>query len=226
MLAVMRETSSKTFFCDAPRYSGSSQRPARISTASGGDRATDWRRAEADGVFRPQFGGLPLRIHARAGSVKCIAGSTHQSLPRKMNAECFRITGSFWSSSQRDAHSLHEIPYCACLKPALAAHFIERFSKPSEVVFDPFMGRGTTPLEAALRGRVAAGADWRNARRAPTRSTIHGRNHRLAPEFRLEKGNRNPARTSRLFPSRNDPKNLSPARGIPRPAGGPNRSRF
>ena len=68
-------------------------------------------------------------------------------------------TGTFWSAGQRCGHSLHEISYRACFKPALAAYFIEQFSKPGEVVFDPFMGRGTTPLEAALRGRIAAGAD-------------------------------------------------------------------
>ena len=68
-------------------------------------------------------------------------------------------TGCFWSTGQRDGHSLHEISYRACFKPALAAFFIERFSKPGDVVFDPFMGRGTTPLEASLRGRIAAGAD-------------------------------------------------------------------
>lgn len=68
-------------------------------------------------------------------------------------------TGSFWSERQRDAHPLHEIPYRACFKPALAAHFIEKFTKPGDTVFDPFMGRGTTPLEAALRGRSAAGSD-------------------------------------------------------------------
>jgi hypothetical protein len=67
--------------------------------------------------------------------------------------------GSFWSGRQRDAHPLHEIPYRACFKPALAAHFIENFTKPGVIVFDPFMGRGTTPLEAALRGRIAAGSD-------------------------------------------------------------------
>ncbi len=68
-------------------------------------------------------------------------------------------TGSFWSERQREAHPLHEIPYRACFKPALAAHFIENLSRPGEIVFDPFMGRGTTPLEAALRGRLAAGSD-------------------------------------------------------------------
>ena len=67
--------------------------------------------------------------------------------------------GSFWSERQREAHPLHEIPYRACFKPALAGHFIENFSKPGEIVFDPFMGRGTTPLEATLRGRIAAGSD-------------------------------------------------------------------
>ena len=68
-------------------------------------------------------------------------------------------TGTFWSAGQRGGHSLHEIPYRACFKPALATFFIKQFSQPGDLVFDPFMGRGTTPLEAALRGRIAAGAD-------------------------------------------------------------------
>ena len=76
-----------------------------------------------------------------------------------MRLSCPVETGSFWSARQRDGHSLHEISYRGCFKPALAAHFIETFSQPDEIVFDPFMGRGTTPLEAALRGRIAAGSD-------------------------------------------------------------------
>lgn len=67
--------------------------------------------------------------------------------------------GQLWSTKQRDAHPLHEISYRACFKPALAGYFIERFSNPGEIVHDPFMGRGTTPLEAALRGRIATGSD-------------------------------------------------------------------
>ena len=68
-------------------------------------------------------------------------------------------SGEFWHSSQRSGHSLHEISYRGCFKPELARFFIKKFSKPSDVVFDPFMGRGTTLLEAALLGRRAAGAD-------------------------------------------------------------------
>lgn len=65
----------------------------------------------------------------------------------------------FWTSKQRAAHSLHEISYRACFKPQLPRFFIARLTRPGDRVYDPFMGRGTTPLEAALRGRRAAGSD-------------------------------------------------------------------
>lgn len=67
--------------------------------------------------------------------------------------------GEFWTNSQRQGHSLHEVSYRACFKPQLAAFFIERFSRESDLVYDPFMGRGTTVLEAALRNRRAWGND-------------------------------------------------------------------
>lgn len=69
------------------------------------------------------------------------------------------FTNEFWTSKQRAAHSLHEISYRACFKPQLPRFFIERLSQPGEVVFDPFMGRGTTLLEAALLGRTPWGCD-------------------------------------------------------------------
>ncbi len=65
----------------------------------------------------------------------------------------------FWTARQRQAHSLHEISYRACFKPQLPRFFIERLTRPGDRVYDPFMGRGTTPLEAALLGRVPMGND-------------------------------------------------------------------
>jgi len=65
----------------------------------------------------------------------------------------------FWTARQRQASSLHEISYRACFKPQLPRFFIERLTQPGEMVYDPFMGRGTTPLEAALLGRVPVGCD-------------------------------------------------------------------
>jgi len=69
------------------------------------------------------------------------------------------LVNEFWTSAQRQAHSLHEISYRACFKPQLPGFFISRLTAPGESVFDPFMGRGTTPLEAALQGRRPIGAD-------------------------------------------------------------------
>jgi DNA modification methylase len=64
-----------------------------------------------------------------------------------------RATGSFWTVRQRQACSLHEVSYRACFKPQLPRFFIDRLTKPGDVVYDPFSGRGTTGIEAGLRGR-------------------------------------------------------------------------
>ncbi len=69
------------------------------------------------------------------------------------------FANEFWTSKQRAAHSLHEVSYRACFKPQLPRFFIERLTDPGDVVFDPFMGRGTTLLEAVLLGRDALGND-------------------------------------------------------------------
>lgn len=65
----------------------------------------------------------------------------------------------FWTAKQRAASSLHEISYRACFKPQLPRFFIERLTQTGEVVYDPFMGRGTTLVEAALLGRIPFGCD-------------------------------------------------------------------
>lgn len=69
------------------------------------------------------------------------------------------FVNEFWTAKQRAASSLHEISYRACFKPQLPRFFIERLTKAGEVVYDPFMGRGTTLVEAALLGRVPFGND-------------------------------------------------------------------
>lgn len=65
----------------------------------------------------------------------------------------------FWTSKQRAANSLHEISYRACFKPQLPRFFIERLTKPGGTVYDPFLGRGTTVIEAGLLGRRGLGCD-------------------------------------------------------------------
>lgn len=65
----------------------------------------------------------------------------------------------FWTSRQRQAHRLHEVSYRACFKAQLPRFFIDRLTSEGDVVYDPFMGRGTTLLEAALLDRIPYGND-------------------------------------------------------------------
>ena len=63
------------------------------------------------------------------------------------------LTREFWTSRQRQASNLHEVSYRACYKPQLPRLFIEKLTRPGDWVYDPFGGRGTTGVEAALLGR-------------------------------------------------------------------------
>ncbi len=69
------------------------------------------------------------------------------------------FVNEFWTSKQRAASSLHEISYRACFKPQLPRFFIERLTAANDTVYDPFLGRGTTMIEAALLGRRVVGCD-------------------------------------------------------------------
>src|SRR6267154_1936404 len=74
-------------------------------------------------------------------------------------AEVPAFVNEFWTARQRAASRLQEISYRACFKPQLPRFFIERLTRPGDVVYDPFMGRGTTVIEAALHGRKPCACD-------------------------------------------------------------------
>lgn len=66
-----------------------------------------------------------------------------------------------WKTQQRLwGPSLHPMcSYLASFPAALTHAFIGRYSRPGDVVLDPFSGRGTTPLQACAEGRVGVGND-------------------------------------------------------------------
>jgi len=64
-----------------------------------------------------------------------------------------KFINEFWTAKQRQANSIHEISYRACYKPQFPRFFIDIFTKEGDVIYDPFAGRGTTLVEAALMGR-------------------------------------------------------------------------
>jgi len=83
------------------------------------------------------------------------------------------FVNEFWTAKQRAANSLHEVSYRACFKPQLPRFFIERLTEPGDFVYDPFLGRGTTLVEAALLGRVPSGCDINPLSVAFVRPRLH-----------------------------------------------------
>jgi DNA modification methylase len=69
--------------------------------------------------------------------------------------------GPLWHAvSPRWGHSMH--PMCSYhgMFPAKIAHyFIQRYSREDDLIFDPFSGRGTTPLQARVEGRRTVAND-------------------------------------------------------------------
>ena len=66
-----------------------------------------------------------------------------------------------WKAQQRLwGHPFHPMcSYLASFPAALAHAFIARYSRPGDVVLDPFAGRGTVPLQADAEGRIGIGND-------------------------------------------------------------------
>lgn len=100
--------------------------------------------------FAPGSGGTPVDPHLPEAAWDTVA-TPAGAFPR--------LSLELWTARQRQAASLHEISYRACYKPQLPRHFIERLTRPGDRVYDPFSGRGTTALEAALLGRRVAAND-------------------------------------------------------------------
>lgn len=111
-------------------------------------------------AFR-EFGQATRRLVTRAASLD----GAPIEVPTFVN--------EFWTARQRQANSLHEVSYRACFKPQLPRFFIERLTWPGDRVYDPFMGRGTTPVEAALLGRVPLGNDVNPLSVVMTRPRLH-----------------------------------------------------
>ncbi len=72
----------------------------------------------------------------------------------------YNIKDSWKTAPTRWGHPLHKmVSRIGSFPPALAHWFIIKFSRPGDVILDPFSGKGTAPLEACLTGRIGIGND-------------------------------------------------------------------
>jgi DNA methylase len=83
-------------------------------------------------------------------------------------------TGSSWAGSAWQTEStLHQLsPYIGKTKSSMAAALVARFTKPSDVVYDPFSGSGTFAFEAWRQGRHVVANDLNPYARLLTRAKL------------------------------------------------------
>ena len=70
---------------------------------------------------------------------------------------------SLWTIQSRDAKPPHAEQFHGLFVPAIARQIIKRYSGLGEVVLDPFLGSGTTAIEALKLGRAIAGVELNQA---------------------------------------------------------------
>lgn len=126
--------------------------------------ARDLRLVEAPKLRdRRSYDGTPLvqrllvfETPARRGQRRA-GGSPANRLKRIVRDRPF---GQAPYAARNWGHPWHSMcSYQGKLKPSIAHFLVKEFSRPGEVVLDPFSGAGTIPLEACLQGRVGWGND-------------------------------------------------------------------
>ncbi|HAM72025.1 MAG TPA: DNA modification methylase [Verrucomicrobiales bacterium] len=114
-----------------------------------------------------------LRGFDAFGTPTLVTSTSITGVPGHLELLVPTFVNEYWSSGQREASRLHEVSYRACFKPQLPRFFIEALTRPGDRVYDPFMGRGTTPIEAALLGRVPVACDVNPLSTRLTRPRLH-----------------------------------------------------
>jgi len=71
-----------------------------------------------------------------------------------------QFTLGWKDKGKRWGHPMHSMcSYLAMFPASIPSYYINLLTKPGDIVFDPFGGRGTTPLEALILGRKGIGND-------------------------------------------------------------------
>jgi DNA methylase len=105
-----------------------------------------------------------------SAAVKCKGSEMGDSIAERGLSTLFDAALSK-SPAQGYTHTFYRYP--AGFSPKFTRAAIETFSKPGDVVLDPFMGGGTTLVEALATGRDAIGSDINSLAHFVTRVKTH-----------------------------------------------------
>ncbi len=83
----------------------------------------------------------------------------HNDLDIENWQNCDINTDSLWLIKERDKSGKHENIYHGNFVPQIPNQLIRRYTKKGEIVFEPFMGSGTTLFECENLGRKYVGFD-------------------------------------------------------------------
>ncbi|HLM60385.1 MAG TPA: DNA methyltransferase [Pyrinomonadaceae bacterium] len=83
----------------------------------------------------------------------------HNDLDIENWKDCNINTDSLWLISERDKSGKHENVYHGNFVPQIPNQLIRRYTKKDEIVFEPFMGSGTTLFECEKLDRKYIGFD-------------------------------------------------------------------
>ena len=80
---------------------------------------------------------------------------------RLIHEENVELDSRLWSGSFNSKESsMHQLaPYVGKLKSGMVRVLVELYSKPGDVVLDPFCGAGVVPLECIIMGRHTVAND-------------------------------------------------------------------
>lgn len=103
---------------------------------------------------------LDAEIPTRTGEDLLSSVSSSYSIYRQLSVFPSSPPPHWKESCVKSECSLHQLsPYIGKLKSSIARDLILLYSKPGDLVVDPFSGSGTVPLESSLLGRRVFAAD-------------------------------------------------------------------